>query len=132
MDVSYLLRIDTYIDIQYRWYSILSPNIYQFLLTIAKIQKMNMFFSIPNIRSSLPVFSGGLVARLVICCVMFWVLLFILFLLATVLSVFLRFTPSDYKLPLKIGSKNLFVTYLYYFDSLIYFNRCEHQCIITI
>ena len=58
--------------------------------------------TLPAHRSPLSGFSGGLVARLVICCVMFWVLLFILlsfFFWPRVVCLSSTYA-SDYKLPL--------------------------------
>ena len=54
------------------------------------------FLTLPEHLSSPPVFSGSFVARYLVFCVMFCRLLFVLFLLAIVLYILLRFTTSGY------------------------------------
>jgi hypothetical protein len=59
--------------------------------------------TLPEYLGSSPVFSEVRVIRSLVLCVMFCRSLFVLFLLAIVLSVLLRFTDSDYRLQLDRG-----------------------------
>jgi hypothetical protein len=52
--------------------------------------------TLPEHLNSLPVFSGVCVTQSLVLCVMFCRLLFVLFLLAIVLTILVRFTDSDY------------------------------------